>query len=151
MRRAIQRTTWIAGAVLLGGCGLLPGPSDQSFVNAPAAVRERSALPACGAETVHDARTEANVDGRQCLWAAYQNHQAAEFITTQWTIEGDPLTWIYRVLPGGAVEVFIDSTQDAWSAKTWLHLACRELALIDGAPAQPAFGPGEGCTETTIR
>ena len=92
----------------------------------------------------------ANTDGRRCLWAAYQQDRPAEFITTQTTIEGDPITFIYRILPGGAVEVFIDSTQDAWSARTWLHLACRELALIDG-PGQPAFGVGDDCTETTIR
>ena len=151
MARRTHRASGLAGAVLLAGCTLLGGGPDHSFANGPAVVRERSILPACGAETVHDARTEANVAGRRCLWTAYQDHQPAEFITTQWTIEGDPITSIYRVLPGGAVEVFIDSTQDVWSAKTWLHLACPDLALIDGAAGQPAFGPGERCIETTIR
>lgn len=138
----------IVVALVLASCGDLDG-SARRFDNAPLVVRDRVALPECGEETAH-VGIGANTDGRRCLWAAYQQDRPAEFITTQTTIEGDPITFIYRILPGGAVEVFIDSTQDAWSARTWLHLACRELALIDG-PGQPAFGVGDDCTETTIR
>ena len=139
-----------ASLLVVGGCGRLFPAVDNAFSNAPAAVRERPAMPSCGSETVHGP-SDANIDGRQCLWDSYLGKQPAEFITTQWTVEGDPITSVYRILPDGAIEVFIDSTHDAWSSKSWLHLACQELALIDGAPGQPAFGPAEGCVETTIR
>lgn len=149
MRRA-RFFALIASLLLVAGCGRLFPAVDTSLSNAPAAVRERPALPACGSETVR-AAADANIDGRNCLWSSYLGRQPAEFISSQWTIEGDPITFVYRILPDGAIEVFIDSTHDAWSAKTWLHLACPELALIDGAPGQPAFGPAEGCVETTVR
>jgi hypothetical protein len=142
---------WLAACGLLAGCGLMPSP-DVVFVNAPAAVRERAPLPACGVETIRaSSDADNNVEGRRCLWSAYQEHRPAEFVTTRPTVEGDPITYIYRVLPDGEVEVFVDSTRDAWSAKTWLRLACPQLALDVSAQAQPAFAPGEGCTETTIR
>jgi hypothetical protein len=139
-----------ASLLVLGGCGRLFPAVDSSLSNAPAAVRERPLLPGCGSETVR-ATADANLDGRNCLWAAYLARRPAEFITTQWTIEGDPITSVYRILADGAVEVFIDSTHDAWSSRSWLRLACEEFVLIDGAPGQPAFGPAEGCLETTIR
>jgi hypothetical protein len=147
-------TTWIGALLVVAGCGMLVPRPDLAFANAPQLVRDRSALPACGAERVH-AAADANVDGRRCLWSAYQEHRPAEFVTTRWSIEGDPITWIYRILPGGAVEVFVDSTQDTWSAKTWLRLACPGLSLVDGAGAQSEFEAGLGvggeCTETTVR
>ena len=157
MRRTIL-AIWL-GCLLLAGCDLLdriePNAAAVRFPNAPAVVRDRVALPPCGEERVR-LGGDGNVAGRRCLWSAYQERRPAEFITTQWSIEGDPITSIYRILPGGAVEVFIDSTQDAWSAKTWLRLACPGLSLVVGAPDQPAFGPGLGpqrggeCAETTI-
>jgi hypothetical protein len=91
-----------------------------------------------------------NVEGRRCLWAAYLGHSPAEFISTQSTIEGDPITTLYRVQPDGRLEIFIDSTKDRWSAMTWLRLECLTLALASDAPGQPAFGPGAGCRETTL-
>lgn len=139
----------LIAALAIAGCGFLP-TADGTFGNAPAVVRDRATLPACGTESVQIAHG-VNLDGRRCFWNAYQSHQPAEFISTQTTIEGDPVTSVYRVLPDGAVEVFVDSTQDTWSTRTWLHLACRELSLIDDAPGQPAFGPGPDCVETTIR
>jgi hypothetical protein len=157
MRRPIL-AIWLA-TLLLTGCDvtlpIAPIDGGPRFDRAPVAVRERIALPACGQERIRlDAN--ANVEGRRCLWSAYEERRPAEFITTQFSIEGDPITSIYRILPGGAVELFIDSTQDAWSARTWLHLACPGLSLIPDAPAQPAFGPGLGpqpggeCVETTV-
>lgn len=132
-----------------------PLRTAPAFEGAPLAVRERLPLPFCGEETARQ-NQGFDIEGRRCMWGAYQQRQPAEFISTQWSIEGDPLTWIYRVLPSGAVEVFIDSTQDQWSARTWLHLACPGLSLIEGDLAQPAFGPGLAqaggdCRETTLR
>ena len=157
MRRTVLAI--LVGCLLLAGCDVLdriePDNGAVRFDNAPAVVRDRVALPSCGEERVRTG-VDPNVAGRRCLWSAYRERRPAEFVTTQWSIEGDPITYVYRVLPGGAVEVFIDSTQDVWSARTWLHLACPGLSLVEGAPDQPAFGPGLGsqpggeCKETTI-
>ncbi|HEX5823407.1 MAG TPA: hypothetical protein VFY18_03015 [Candidatus Limnocylindrales bacterium] len=146
------------GSIVAAGCGMwrvLPTTNANRFEGAPAIVRDRVALPPCGEEAVRGDGV-VNLAGRRCLWTAYLEHRPAEFVTTQWSVEGDPITSIYRVLPGGSVEVFIDSTQDVWSARTWLRLACPGLSLIEGAAGQPAFGPGLGsqpdgeCVETTI-
>ena len=150
---------WLLAALVLSACDTfapLPDPSDaKQFANAPLAVRERTPLPACGVETASGGGG-VNVEGRRCLWAAYQEHRPAEFISNQLTVEGDPITWIYRVGAGGDVEVFLDSTRDAWSAKSWIRLACPGLSLIEGAPGQPAISaglnqPGGDCAETTIQ
>lgn len=142
----------IAACDLLGGTIPLGGPT---FADAPAAVTQRVSLPPCGEETV-GLNEGFDIEGRECLWAAYGEGRPAEFVSTLSTMEGDPITFIYRVLPDGSVEVFIDSTHDKWSAMTWLHLACPGLSLVDGAPGQPAFAPGLGdgpaevCLETTL-
>ena len=150
---------WLLAAVALGACDTfapLPDPPDATqFVNAPLAVRERSPLPACGVETASEGGG-VNVEGRRCLWSAYQEYRPAEFISNQLTVEGDPITWIYRVGADGDVEVFLDSTKDAWSAKTWIRLGCPGLSLVEGAPGQPAISaglnqPGGDCAETTLR
>lgn len=149
----------LLAVLILSACDAfapLPDSSDATqFVNAPLAVRERTPLPACGVETA-SGRDGPNVEGRRCLWAAYQEHRPAEFISTQLTVEGDPITWIYRVGAGGDVEVFLDSTKDSWSAKTWIRLTCPGLSLVEGAPGQPAISaglnqPGGDCAETTIQ
>lgn len=155
----IVRMITVALLVIIAGCDAFvprdvdPGPSGSIVLdgNVPEAVRSRQPLPSCGVERATRQDGPWNLEARRCFLAAYRAAQPAEFASTLLTIEGDPFRMVFRVLGSGRIEVFIDSTQDAWSAKTWLHLACRELALIDGAPAQPAFGPDETCTETTIR
>jgi hypothetical protein len=50
------------------------------------------------------------------------------------------------------VEVFVDTTYDLAGpnpAPRWIRLDCRTLALIEGAPGQPAFGPAD-CDETRL-
>lgn len=93
-----------------------------------------------------------NVEGRQCLWDAYQAKRPAEFISTQPTTEGDPISFVYRILGDGSVEIFIDQTYDLAGSNPlphWVRLDCRTLNIIDGAQGQPAFGPGD-CDETPV-
>jgi hypothetical protein len=149
----------VAVALILTACGpqrvtVRPRPSDR-FANAPIEVRARLPLPPCGDETV-GIRVGANLEGRRCFWAAYVVRRPAEFISTQTTGEGDPITWIYRVLPDRSVEVFLDQTKDKFSTGGWVHLACPGLSLIEGMPDQPNFGPGlgpdpeQGCEEVQL-
>jgi hypothetical protein len=121
-----------------------------TFAAAPAMVAARAPLPFCGDENISLPDGTPDVAARACFWEAYEAGSPAEFVSTNTTMEGDPIITIYRVTDAGTVEVFIDSTKDRWSAMTWLRLECPELALDPAAQGQPAFGPAEGCVETTI-
>ncbi|HYU50934.1 MAG TPA: hypothetical protein VEO91_13515 [Candidatus Limnocylindria bacterium] len=105
----------------------------------------REPLPFCGQEP-SSSGIDFNLPARQCFWDAYQRRRPAEFITTKSTIEGDPVTMIYRVRRDGRIEVFVDATQDQYSARLWSRLDCPTLSRADDA-IQPAFGPGD-CRET---
>ena len=137
----------LAFAIVLtiGGCAFV----RFAVHGTPPAVVERSTLPACGQEST-DQTDGYDVVARQCFWTAYLQGRPAEFMTTRLSIEGDPITWIYRVLSPGHLEVFIDSTQDRYSPRTWLKLTCSTLGLIDAGLVTPDFGPDDSCTETTI-
>jgi hypothetical protein len=68
-------------------------------------------------------------------------------------VEGDPITSIYRILPGGSIEVFVDQRRDRYSKGGWYRLACQGLTRLQGSPWQDDFAPGlrEGdCTVTTL-
>jgi hypothetical protein len=120
-------------AVATAGCSLLVGT--------PPIVRDRLPLPACGAEVVRNDGAW-NAPGRRCLAAA--GLEGAEFISTLHTIEGDPVTSIYRVLPNGAgAEVFYDSTHDVWSDRTWLHYTCPTLTFADVESSHPEIRLGQ--------
>jgi hypothetical protein len=136
--------------VMASGCRVLR-PSAPALPNAPVEVSNRQPLPHCGRESTVD-NGEANVVGRRCFWDAYQAGHAAEFISTQPTVEGDPVTLVYRALGNGLVEIFVDITYDMSGSNPpprWIRLDCRTLALIDGAPDQPALGPGD-CDESAL-
>jgi hypothetical protein len=136
-------------AIGLTGCSLIPiqPPTADISANAPAAVANRIPVPPCGSE--HSGLADSgNLEGRACFWTAYQEHRPAEFISTRPTTEGDPITTIYRVLPGGSVELFIDSTQDTWGSGKWAHATCRTLSPQVGADID--FGPDETCTFADI-
>jgi hypothetical protein len=90
-----------------------------------------------------------NVAARECFWAAYEQRRPAEFRTTRPTIEGDPVTWAYRIREDGAVEVMVDSRLDKFSNRGIEFLECSELVRLDDPvlPDPIEFGPGDGCVE----
>jgi hypothetical protein len=122
-----------------------------SPLNVPAVVRDRPALPSCGQE----ARTQTdglNQEARRCFWDAYLANRPAEFISTRPTVEGDPITSIYRILAAGSIEVFVDQRQDRYSKGGWYRLACPGLRLIEGWREDFVPGLRDGdCTVTTLR
>jgi hypothetical protein len=139
----------VALAVVVAGCdlvaGLVPSPAPTP-VATPREVTERVPLPPCGTESLRP-NAPFNVEGRTCFWEAYLAGEPAEFISTQPTTEGDPITTYYRVLGPGAVEVFEDSTQDAWSSGgAWKRYACTTLQelTVQGTDA-PVFSVHAGC------
>ncbi|GAA0310681.1 hypothetical protein [Kineococcus aurantiacus] len=102
---------------------------------APVAFRERSALPQCAPITVPQGQSTP-VTLQDCLLSPGAQHDGAEVLVTSSTTEGDPVKTYYRVLPGGAVEVFTDATADAFGSEGWSHTRCPDVA---------ALGSGEDC------
>lgn len=133
----------VLATVALSACGWLPEPTP-AMAHQPAAVANRAPLTVCGVENAGQ-RGPWNEAGRACFWKAYLDHQPAEFVSTRPTTEGDPITTIYRVLPDGSVEVFIDSTQDKWGSGRWEHLSCRSLAHAENGTLSNDFGPDDTC------
>jgi hypothetical protein len=111
-------------AVLLAGCGLigLPGPM-------PGYVANREVLPACGSEQSQHGEA-LNVGARQCLLDAFSEGRAAEFITTQMSVEGDPVTRIIRVFADGRVQIFADATRDRFGSGKWEEIRCTRLLPV---------------------
>ncbi len=141
-----MRTLVIAFAVaaLAGGC------SSTRWARSSVAteVAHRSTLPSCGQEvTTQDSGFD--LEGRRCFWDAYLAGRPAEFISTRPSVEGDPITTIYRVLAPGHAEVFTDATKDRFGSGGWEKRTCRTLRLVKGGPVEPDFGPDETCVEST--
>lgn len=151
---ARARALVLAVVVAVAACGgdepaspRSPDPTQVAFPDAPLLVQGRPILPACGEETI-GVGVSGDPAARDCLWAAYEAQRPAELVTHMTSIEGDPVTYVYRVLPGGSVEVFVDQTQDLYSTGGWLRLACPGLSRLEDGVL--ALGLGEGCAETRI-
>jgi hypothetical protein len=151
-------TRWLLlGLVLVAVACSEPNDSPASsfavnpatYPDAPAAVHDRVPLPFCGDERSVEANG-ANVPGRRCFWSAYLTRQPAEFASTETTDEGNSVLTIYRILPNGQVEIFIDQTRAIFATRTWLRVSCGRLAINRLDPRQPAFGPNSECVETRI-
>jgi hypothetical protein len=111
----------------------------------PAAVIDRSPLPFCGVEQGTGPGPTVNAEVRGCFLGAYRDGSGAEYASIQMTIEGDPIATIMRTLPGGGVELLIDSTQDQYGEAQWRRITCRSV-VID---PRNVFGP-DGCDEGTL-
>ncbi len=61
------------------------------------------------------------------------------------TTEGDPIATITRALPGGGLEIFVDSTQDAFGASDWTRTICRGIV----EDQEFGFIP-DGCDEGVV-
>jgi hypothetical protein len=154
--RVVTRGLLLGIVLVVVGCAE-PSDSPQStfavnpstYPDAPAVVRERVPLPFCGGEQL-DHGNGANVAGRQCFWSAYLSRQPAEFASTETTAERNSVLSIYRVLPNGQVEIFVDQTRAIFQTRVWLRLTCPRLAINRRDPQQLAFGPNSECVETRI-
>ena len=113
----------------LAGCGLLPGPEPDWITN-------RLPLTSCGVE---DVGVEGDYDAgaRDCLLAAYEAGEGAELISTQTSVEGDPITRYLRVHENGVIELFVDATRDRYGSGTWERLTCDRLVPVAEANDPP--------------
>lgn len=148
------RSVAAAICLLVAACGPPPSSISADTIvlggTVPPDVARRIPLPACGIETATTQAGPWNVEARQCFLAAYRAGRPAELLVTRPTVEGDPIRTLFRILGPGRAEVFVDSTRDAWSARTWERFVCPSLVVsFDGSP-QPDFGMDETCTGTTV-
>ena len=141
MRAAAPMPLILAAVVLAAaaGCDLLPPPT-------PDWVTGRTELPSCGAEEVTAGRPP-NTEARECLLDAWRESRGAEMVSERATVEGDPITTIYRALPDGTMEMFVDMTRDRFGSGEWARLSCAGLHPVrdeDGIDAAWVFVE-DGC------
>ena len=137
----------LAVAVLAVGCGMLPGAMPEWVAN-------RQPLESCG-EEVLDQGDLPDEAARRCLLEAYEAGRGAELISTQPTVEGDPVTTFVRVHENGVVELFLDATRDRFGSGTWERLVCDALIPVDEMPPDRVFPSGmvfveDGCEQLPL-
>lgn len=119
----------------------------------PVEVAERTVLPPCGHEVVE--RTPNVVDYydaevRDCFLAAYVAETPAEFSSDTLTPEGGRIHTIYRLLPSGEVEIFVDWTQDPLATPEWTRTICLSVREIDQDPNGVPIFIGDECDEPIV-
>ena len=124
-RRLDQAAIGLALMVVCG-CQLL----RQTFpAPVPAEVTNRAELRSCGSED-RGQGDPAHVDARECLLTSFADRQPAEFVSTRLTVEGDPITTIYRVWPpddASPVVIYRDATRDAFGSGRWHRERCAAI------------------------
>lgn len=82
---------------------------------------------------------------RECIWQAYSAHEPAEFSTTRYTIEGDPISYRIQITPEGVV-VTVDSKDRFGQQGVFTH-TCQALERIKQEEQPDRFGFAlSGCT-----
>ena len=102
------------------------------------------ANPSCGKAVNVDAGFDPRPD--ECLWHAYSAGRTAQAIITQYTVEGDPITFAVNLSAANEVDVRIDS-QDRFGPKGTFAYVCHGLSRepAPNASAHP-FLIATGCT-----
>jgi hypothetical protein len=111
----------------------------------------------CGVEE-QEMGTNLNVDGRECLLAAFEAGRPARFASRITTIEGAPIVRTYRVLGADLVEVEWDNRQDPLGSGKIDVLHCPRLvpvadwnaAMGDEVRAEAVFVE-DGCQQVATR
>jgi hypothetical protein len=126
-------------------------PTQVAFAGAPGSVALRDSLPLCGVEQSAGPGNAPDAALRRCFLEAYLAGRSAELVSRLTTIEGAPLTVIYRTRPGEPIEVFWDNTQDPLGSRAWETYGCAGLHEIEpGDPSGLAVTEVfalDGCTE----
>jgi hypothetical protein len=119
----------VACVALLAGCAgrgpMAPDPVQKRW-------ESRASLPSCGSLRLQQGEAVA-VDGKTelaCLQRALDSGRGAELTVRHPTTEGDPVTTYYRVTSDGVTEVYTDSTQDAFSDRSWSFASCDQPETV---------------------
>jgi hypothetical protein len=97
-----------------------------SLPGAPRQVADRAPLPFCGDEEVMLDGSGIDEDARACFLDAWRDGERAELVSTFRTVEGDPITQVFRSLGAERIQLFIDSSQDRYGGRPgWQVMVCR--------------------------
>ena len=112
-------------------------PSAPALPGEPDTVRARDTLYYCGATAGERVGADAaeellltiDPSAEACFEERVTAGLPAEWILVQATIEGDLIVSIYRSLPDGSMEVFTDSTRDAFGSRGWTRASCQGVTF----------------------
>ncbi len=113
----------------------------------PSALEDWPDSPSCGEWENRNEQASADQERKnRCLLDAFEKGRPAELYAAYHSEEGDRIREYYRVLGPGRVEMFIDSTDDPYSAQKWTHLLC------EGVEEDSEFGSvfGDDCREVSV-
>ena len=104
---------------LLAGCGDDSGSEliAPSLPGAPREVAERAPLPPSGQEEVMLDGSGTDEDARGCFLDAWRAGERAELVSTYRTVEGNPITQVFRSLGADRLQLFIDSSHDRYGGR----------------------------------
>lgn len=102
----------------------------------------REPLPSCGSvDLAQGERLEVAAEEElACMVRALAAGEGAELALSRYTIEGGQIREYYRAIPDGALEIFVDSTRDAFSSRQWRVTRCENPAAF---PRYPVCDPDE--------
>jgi hypothetical protein len=126
-------------AVLLAGagCGGGGGGGDGASGGRSSSAEARRRMPSCGANDAVAGELPAEAQAaRDCFLAAYGAGREAELAITVISIEGDPITTIYRVLGANDVELFVDASADEFAEVKTYQQRC--TAVVEDGPGLAA-------------
>ncbi|MEU1973368.1 hypothetical protein ABZ477_17070 [Microbacterium sp. NPDC019599] len=101
-------------------------PAAQA-TDGPAEFQSRAQLPSCGTVEL-DQGDSIPSDALDCV--ADAGDDGAELVVVAPTVEGDPITTYYRILPQGGWEVFTDMSEDSFGGG-WSHALCPDAVSMD--------------------
>ncbi|MCO4746604.1 MAG: hypothetical protein KC912_17550 [Proteobacteria bacterium] len=93
-----------------------------------------------------DYETEEALAVGACLQEAYDTCTATEATLIRPTVEGDPITWTFFVVPAGEgcdVVRFTDTTQDAFGPNEMTRERCAGVVVGDAEETCPGFDAEE--------
>ena len=107
------------------GCGGDGGGGDGGLSDS---ADGRRRMPSCGTYTVPVGElTPEDRAARDCFLSAFGDGTQKELTVTVNSIEGDPITTIYRVLGVNDVELFVDASADKFADVKQYHQRCTSV------------------------
>lgn len=108
---------------------------------APASVIELAGAVLCGMEQRggQELTAEGSLDeeARRCFLDRHLSAQPAVFVEESPTTEGDPIVTVWRTSDDGTMEVYVDSTRDAYGSGQWSRQPCRQLTTSFPQSSEP--------------
>jgi hypothetical protein len=124
----VHASVWAAVAVAVATVAtVLPAAGTASAGATPAS------YPTCG--TYWNRNTPVSAAERRvnaCIVKASREARRARAVAALTTIEGDPIVNYVFVRGARDILVIVDTTRDAFGAKTWSRFRCTKLVVVDG-------------------